>query len=96
MSSAEPQSSPAATSGRENPERCFEHAPGAKSFRCVGKDFRAALSTNSNYSDHAGESLRIPSIRRIHRTLCPDYSDQMAQLIFDIAGRSNRMGNFLS
>src|SRR4029450_3690425 len=37
---------------RRCPERCFEHAARAKSFRCVGKDFGAALSADSDYCDH--------------------------------------------
>src|SRR5262249_14948540 len=37
---------------RGDTERCFQHATHAKSFRCVGKDFCAALSANSNYAGH--------------------------------------------
>ena len=37
---------------RQCPERCFEHAACAKSFRCVRKDFRTALSADSGYCDH--------------------------------------------
>src|SRR5581483_8412761 len=37
---------------REEAERCFEHAAGAKSFRRIGKDFCTALSANSNYARH--------------------------------------------
>ena len=37
---------------RENPKRRFQHARGAKPFRRVGKDFRAAFAANSDYSDH--------------------------------------------
>jgi hypothetical protein len=33
-------------------KRCFEDAPGAQSFRCVGKDFRTALSTDSRDCRH--------------------------------------------
>jgi hypothetical protein len=38
---------------RQNPERCFERAGGAKSFRRIRKDFRAALSAESDYRDHS-------------------------------------------
>ena len=37
---------------RENPERRFQHACGAKPFRRVRKDFGAALAANSDYPDH--------------------------------------------
>src|SRR6266516_4312205 len=37
---------------REVAEGAFQHAPGTKRFRCVGKDFGAALPANSDYLDH--------------------------------------------
>src|SRR5262249_11999752 len=37
---------------RENSERCFQHARGAKSFRRIRKYFRAAFAAHSDYSDH--------------------------------------------
>src|SRR4029077_7570474 len=46
---------------REAPERCFQYTASAKSFRCVGKDFRAALLTNSNYAGHRTRISRIQS-----------------------------------
>ena len=41
---------------REDSERRFQHARGAKPSRRVSKDFRAAFAANSVYSDH---SLRV-------------------------------------
>src|SRR5207249_230572 len=37
---------------REQRKACLEQAHGAKSFRRVGKNFRTALSTNSEYAGH--------------------------------------------
>ena len=38
---------------RKDPERCFQCAGCAKAFRRIGKDFRAALSADSDYRDHS-------------------------------------------
>src|SRR5207237_10690881 len=76
-----------------------KHASGAKSFRCVGEDFRSALSTNSQYAAHGGRlvnALPIMYCAEFYHTLRSQHSDQMAQLIFDIAGNGNSVADFLS
>ena len=35
-------------------------------------------------------------LRKFFQTLRPNYSDQMAQFVFDIAGHSDGMGDFLA
>src|SRR5262249_25369225 len=49
---------------RGDAERCFQHATHAKSFRGVRKDFRAALSANSNYGRHIWRNIRSMPERR--------------------------------
>src|SRR4029077_9606578 len=46
---------------RQNPERRFPHARGAKPSRRVRKDFRAAFAANSDYSDHGPRLGVCPS-----------------------------------
>jgi hypothetical protein len=33
---------------------------------------------------------------KFYQTLRPDYGDQMAQFVFDVAGHSDSMGDFLA
>ena len=80
-------------------KRCFQDAAGTKSFRRVRKDFRAAIATNSDYSNHY-RSVVVHSpilyLVNFRHTLRSDHRDEMAQLVFDIAGRCNCLSNFLS
>ena len=39
-------------------------------------------------------SLSLP--RKCFQTLCPNYSNEMAQFVFDIAGHGDGMGDFLA
>ena len=39
-------------------------------------------------------SLSLP--RKFFQTLCPNYSDEMAQFVFDIAGHGDGVGDFLA
>src|SRR4029077_8877463 len=82
----------------EKIEAGLEEACGAKSFRCVGKNLRSALSTNSQYAAHRGRvpALSILYCAEFYHTLRSQRSDQMAQLIFDIAGNGNSVADFLS
>jgi len=71
----------------------------AASFWRVGWDFRAALRAKSEYASHLSESRshsRIFNCVKFYQRLRPGHSNKMAQLIFDIAGHCNRVGNFLS
>jgi hypothetical protein len=61
---------------RQCPERCFEHAARAKSFGCVRKDFRTALSADSDYCDHDRRIARaLPQLYcvKFYRTLSSYY-----------------------
>jgi hypothetical protein len=63
-----------------------------KAFGCVGKDFRSALSTNPGGAAHDRRVAHARSIMycaEFCHTLRSQHSDQMAQLIFDIAGNGN-------
>src|SRR5437016_3328609 len=83
---------------REETKACLKQAGCAKSFRRVGEDFRSALSTNSKYAAHYGRvarSLPILYCAEFYHTLRSQHSDQMAQLIFDIAGNGNSVADFL-
>src|SRR5215475_2003800 len=42
----------------ETTDRCFQDAAGTKSLRCIGKDFRAAIAANSDYSNHGRKFSR--------------------------------------
>ena len=59
---------------RENPERRFERAGGAKSFRRIRKDFRTALSADSDYSRHspAFSSRSLFVLRKILANITPE------------------------
>ena len=84
---------------REQPKASREKATWAASFWRVGWDFRAALRAKSEYAGHLSESRshsRIFYCVKFYQRLRPDHSNKMAQLIFDIAGHRNRVGNFLS
>ena len=83
---------------QEIAERTFQHASGAKPFRDVGKDLRAALPADSDYPDHCWSRFGVPplySVKFCH-ALRLEHRDEMAQLIFDIAGCRNGVGNFLA
>ena len=84
---------------REEIKACLKQASGAKSLRCVGENFRSALSTNSQYAAHCGRVVHPLSIvycAEFYHMLRSQHSDQMAQLIFDIAGNGNSVADFLS
>src|SRR6266513_3073138 len=84
---------------REEIKACLKQASGAKSFGRVGEDLRSALSTNSEYVAHyrrVVHALPILYCAKFYHTLRSQHSDQMAQLIFDIAGNSNSVADFLS
>src|SRR5205814_5073340 len=73
---------------REEIKACLKQASGAKSFRRVGEDLRSALSTNSEYVAHyrrVVHALPILYCAEFYHTLRSQHSDQMAQLIVDIA-----------
>jgi hypothetical protein len=83
----------------ETADRCFQDAAGTKSLRCVGKYFRAAIAANSNYSNHCRKfscALLLLYFVNFRHTLRSNDRDQMAQLVFDIAGCRNCVSNFLS
>src|SRR6266513_5994880 len=84
---------------REEIKACLKQASCAKSFWSVGEDLRAALSTNSEYAAHyrrVVDALPILYCAEFYHTLRSQHSDQMAQLIFDIAGNGNSVADFLS
>ena len=92
------ESTPATDVSRRIAKRGLQHASGAKPFRGVGKNFGAALPANSDYPKHCRSRSRVPrwySVKFSH-TLRLEHGNEMAQLIFDIAGRRNGVGNFLS
>src|SRR5215831_8006566 len=79
-------------------KRACKYAPGTKRFRRVGKDFSAAFPANSDHSDHR-RVLRTRSILysvKFFHLLLPHYSNEMAQLVFDVARCRNGVSNFLS
>ena len=83
---------------REIAKRTFQHTSGAKPFRHVGKDLGAAFPANSDYPDHRRRGLGTPrlySVKFCH-TLRLEHRNEMAQLVFDIAGCRNGVGNFLA
>jgi len=83
---------------REQIKACFKQASCAKPFRRIGKDFRSALSTNSEYAAHYRRlvhELPILYCAEFYHTLRSQHSDQMAQLIFDIAGNGNSVTDLL-
>src|SRR6266581_2441415 len=82
----------------EKIEAGLEEACGAKSFRCVGEDFRSALSTNSQYAAHCGRvvyALSIVYCAEFDHMLRAQHSDQMAQLIFYIRSNGNSVADLL-
>ena len=84
---------------REQTKACLKQASCAKSFRRVGKDFRSALSTNSEYAAHyrrVVHALPILYCAEFYHTLRSQHSDQMAQLVFDVAGNGNSVADFLA
>src|SRR5437588_1192320 len=84
---------------REEIKACLKQASCAESFRSVGEDLRTALSTNSGYVAHYRRvihALPIMYCAEFYHTLRSQHSDQMAQLIFDIAGNGNSVADFLA
>src|SRR6266700_2276849 len=84
---------------REQTKACFKQAGCAKSFRCVGKNFSSALYTNLRYAGHDGRvasALPIRYCAEFCHTLRSQHTDQMAQLIFDIAGNSDSVTGFFA
>jgi len=84
---------------REEIEAGFEEARGAKSFRCVGENLGSALSTTSKYAAHHGRVVPVlPTLYcpKFYHTLRSQHSDQMAQLVFDIARNGDGVTNFLA
>jgi hypothetical protein len=82
----------------EQGKACLKQASCAKRFRRIGEDFRSALSTNSEYAAHCRRvvhALPILYCAEFYHTLRSQHSDQMAQLIFDIAGNGNSVADFL-
>src|SRR6266446_10425853 len=89
---------PGYSCAREVAEGAFQHASAAKPFRCVGKDFCAALPANSDYPTHCRSLPRtLPwySVKFAH-SLRLEHGYEMAQLILNIAGCRNRVGDLLS
>ena len=84
---------------REEIKACLKQASCAKSFWSVGEDLRTALSTNSQYVGHyrrVVHALPILYCAEFYHTLRSQHSDQMTQLIFDIASNGNSVADFLS
>jgi len=84
---------------REQIEAGLKQARCAKSFRRVGKNFRAALSTNSRCAAHDGRvgcALPIMYCADFWHTLRPQNGDQMAQLIFNVAGDGDSVTDFFA
>src|SRR4029450_1938748 len=84
---------------RGHPQRGFEHATGTKSFRRVGKDFRAAIAANSDYSNHGRKfacAVPLLYLAGFGHTLRSDDRDQMAQFVFDVARGRDSVSNLLS
>ena len=70
-----------------------------KAFGCVGKDFRAALSTNSEYAGHYRRVTLVLAVwycAKFHHTLRAQYRNQVAEFVFDIPGNCDRVGNLLT
>src|SRR5206468_12582269 len=96
--STEPQSSPAATA----PESALTavsstqpvQSPSGASERIFVPHFRQALITLIMIGALAKCSLLY--FAKFYRTLSSYYRDEMAQLVFNVGGRSNRMGNLFS
>src|SRR5262245_8508475 len=57
----------------EAADRCFQDAAGTKSLWCIGKYFRAAIATNSDYSNHGRKvacALPLLYLVNFRHTLC--------------------------
>ena len=48
------------------------------------------------YRSHVRQARALPLYCEILQTLRPNYSDQMAQFVFDVAGHSDGVGNLLA
>ena len=83
---------------------------GAKSFRSIGKDSRTALSAKPDSARRRGRITRqcvahvgrnciavreATKIAKVTFPLLSQHSDEMAQLLFDLAGGDNRVTNLL-
>ena len=55
---------------------------------------RAQSLNTGLMSGRRERSLSLP--RKCFQTLCPNYSNEMAQFVFDIAGHGDGMGDFLA
>src|SRR6266513_1869491 len=83
---------------REVAKGAFQHAPGTKRFRRIGKDPGAAFPADSDYPDHcrvARARSLLYSVKFFHALRLED-GDEMSQLVLDIAGGRHRVSNLLS
>ena len=84
---------------REQIKPSLKQTSRAKAFRRVGKDFRSALSTNSGCASHYARvacALPIVYCAEFRHALRSQHPDQMAQLIFDIAGNGDGVTDFFA
>ena len=84
---------------RKQIETGFKEASSTQAFRSVGKNFRSAFSTNPGCAAHDGRVARARSIMycaEFCHTLRSQHSDQMSQLIFDIAGYGDSVTDFFA
>src|SRR5438094_10079645 len=78
---------------------CLKKASATETFGCVGKNFRATLSTNPRCAAHDGRvgcALPIMYCADFWHTLRSQNNDQMSQLIFNVAGDRNSVTDFFS
>src|SRR5438552_7581466 len=83
----------------EQTEARLQQTGATKFLRRVGENLRAALCTDFGGRRHiAGRTIQRPNkyCRKSSRRLRAQYGNQMAQLIFDIARRHHRVGDFLA
>jgi hypothetical protein len=73
-------------------------SPSGASEKIFAPHFRQILITLIIVGESLARALPLSLLYcvRFYHTLCSYRRNQMAQLIFDIAGRRNRVGNFLS
>ena len=84
---------------REQIKSGLKQAGGTETFGCVSKNFCSALSTNPRCAAHDGRvacALPIMYCADFWHTLRSQHSDQMAQLIFDIAGNGDSVTDFFA
>src|SRR5439155_16670249 len=83
----------------EQTKASLKQASGTKAFGCVGKNLRSTLSTNPGYAAHFGRvacALPVMYCAEFRHTLRSQHTDQMAQLIFDIAGNGHSVADFFA